>query len=329
MKAVAYSVRPFEKEFLAKANQKRHDITLISNSLSAETVIYAEGKDAIIVSSDEVSASMIECIAALGIKYIATRSAGIDHIDLVAASKYNIQVANVPNYSPQAIAELTAGLAFALNRHIVKAEERSRHFNFRNDELIGFNFYGKTVGLIGLGKIGLAAANIFNGMGCKVIGYDIAFPSNIKHVQPVDFDTLLSSSDIISLHLPLNANTRHIIDYNALKRMKNGVMLINTSRGALIDTAEVVKALENGRIGYLGMDVYEFEKGLFFEDHESDKDKDPLLTNLMRYSNVLVTPHQAYLTRESLQEIANQIIKHLDQWQAANNLNSMINKVIA
>lgn len=316
MKAVAYSIKPFEKEFLAKANQKKHDITLISNSLSLETAIYAEGKDAVIVfTNDDVSAPVIERLAGFGVKYIATRSCRTDQINIEVADKFNIKLANVPFYSPQAVAELTLALAFALNRHIVKAEEQSKHFDFRNDELIGFNFYGKTVGLIGLGKSGLAVANIFNGMGCVVIGYDPAFPETTNNIRQVDLDTLLSSADIISLHLPLNTATKHIINKKALDKMKNGVMLINTERGALINTKDVVVALDNGKIGYLGIDVYEYEKGLFFEDHKSDLEKDPILSRLIDHPNVLVTPHQAYLTREALQEIANQTIKNLDQWQ--------------
>ncbi|BAU53850.1 2-hydroxyacid dehydrogenase [Mucilaginibacter gotjawali] len=316
MKAVAYSIKPFEKEFLAKANQKKHDITLISNSLSLETAIYAEGKDAVIVfTNDDVSAPVIERLAGFGIKYITTRSSSVDQINVAAADKFGIKLANVPYYSPQAVAELTMALAFALNRHIVKAEEQSKHFDFRNDELIGFNFYGKTVGLVGLGKSGLAVANIFNGMGCVVIGYDPAFPENTNNIREVDLDTLFASADIISLHLPLTPGTKHIINKAALEKMKHGVMLINTSRGELINTKDVVVALDNGKIGYLGIDVYEYEKGLFFEDHKNDIDKDPILSRLMDHPNVLVTPHQAYLTREALQEIANQTIKNLDQWQ--------------
>jgi D-lactate dehydrogenase len=317
MKAVAYSIKPFEKEFLAKANQKKHDITLISNSLSLGTTIYAEGKDAVIVfTNDDVSAPVIERLAALGVRYIATRSAGIDHIDAAVSAKYHIKVANVPSYSPQAIAEHTAALAFALNRHIVKAEQHSRNFDFRNDELIGFNFNGKTIGLIGLGNTGLAVANIFKGMGCNVVGFDTTFPGNAENIEQVDLETLLSSADIISLHLPLTPGTNHFIDKKALDKMKNGVMLINTSRGALINTTDVVQALESGKVGYLGIDVYEYEKGLFFEDHEKDILKDPLLAKLMGHPNVIVTPHQAYLTKESLQEIANQTIKNLDLWQS-------------
>ncbi|ASU31952.1 2-hydroxyacid dehydrogenase [Mucilaginibacter xinganensis] len=316
MKAVAYSVKPFEKEFLAKANQKKHDITLISNSLSLETTMYAEGKDAIIVfTNDDVSAKVIDRLADLGIKFIATRSAGTDHIDKVAAAKHHIKLSNVPAYSPQAIAEQTVALAFALNRHMLKAGQNSRNFNFRNDELIGFNFSGKTVGLIGLGNTGLAAAQIFHGMGCNVIGYDSAFPENSPYVQPVELETLYEQADIISLHLPLNPATKYIINKDTIAKMKPGVMLINTSRGALIKTEDILAGLESGQVGYLGIDVYEHEKGLFFEDHENDKVKDPLLEKLMTYENVIVTPHQAYLTKEALQEIANQTIRNLDQWQ--------------
>lgn len=316
MKVVAYSIKPFEKEFLAKANQKKHDITLISNALNQHTVIYAEGKDAVVVfTNDDVSAKVIEKLAGLGIKYIATRSTGVDHIDKEAAAKYNIKIANVPSYSPQAIAEHSVAMALALNRQIVKADRHSHNFDFRNDELIGFNFFGKTVGLIGLGNTGLAAAKIYNGLGCNVIGYDICFPKDAKHIQSVSLDVLLSSADVISLHVPLSESTRHLINNTTLAQMKDGVMLINTSRGAIINTTEVLAALGKGKIGYLGLDVYEFEKGLFFEDHENDADKDRLLQVLMQQPNVLITPHQAYLTKEALQEIANQTIKNIDLWQ--------------
>ncbi|QJD95262.1 2-hydroxyacid dehydrogenase [Mucilaginibacter robiniae] len=316
MKAVAYSVKPFEKEFLAKANQKKHDITLISNPLSFETAAYAEGKDAVIVfTNDDVSAPVVNRLANLGVKYIVTRSTGTDHIDRECAGTHGIKLANVPSYSPQAIAEHTAALALALNRRLVKADEHSHHFDFRNDMLMGFNFYQKTVGLIGIGHIGQAVANIFNGFGCKVIAHDVAFPSSAQNIEQVSLDTLLAQSDIISLHVPLTLDTRYIINKDTLAQMKNCVMLLNTSRGALINTADVLEALDSGKVGYLGIDVYEHEKGLFFEDHEHDTRKDPLLTDLLSRSNVMVTPHQAYLTREAMQEIANQTIRNLDQWQ--------------
>ena len=316
MKAVAYSIKPFEKEYLAKANEKKHDITLISNALSQDTAIYADGKDAVIVfTNDDVSAAVIEKLAKSGVKYIVTRSTGTDHINKEAAAQFGIKIANVPSYSPQAIAEHAVAMAFALNRHLVTADQHSHHFDFRNDELIGFNFAGKTVGLIGLGNTGKAVAKIFNGMGCKVIAYDPAFPADVPYVYPVTLDKLLITADIISLHLPLTPATKHLVKRETIERMKSGVMLINTSRGGLVRTTDVLAALKSGKIGYLGLDVYEFEKGLFFEDHEGDMVKDPLLHSLLNYPNVLITPHQAYLTKEALQEIADQTIKNLDLWQ--------------
>lgn len=316
MKVVAYSIKSFEKEFLAKANQKKHDITLISNALNAETVVYAQGKDAAVVfTNDDVSDTIIKQLAGMGIKYIATRSAGTDHINKEAAASYGIKLANVPVYSPQSIAEHTLALALALSRQVVKAETHSLQFDFRQDELIGFNFYGKTVGLIGLGHIGQATAAAFAGLGCRIIGCDAFFKENLPGIELVSLDELLSQSDIISLHAPLTVNTHHIISKTSLEKMKHGTMLLNTSRGGLLNTADVIAALKTGKLGYLGMDVYEHEKGLFFEDHQNDAVKDKLLTDLMKQPNVLVTPHQAYLTREALQQIADQTIKNLDQWE--------------
>lgn len=316
MKAVAYSVKPFEKEFLAKANQKKHDITLISNPLSFETAAYAEGKDAVIVfTNDDVSAPVVNRLANLGVKYIVTRSTGTNHIDKECAALRGIKLANVPSYSPQAIAEHTVALALALNRHLVKADEHSHHFDFRNDMLMGFNFYQKTVGLIGLGHIGQAVARIFNGFGCRVIAYDVVPYTNLQNIEQVALKEVLSQADIISLHAPLTPETHYLINKDTLAQMKPGVMLLNTSRGGLINTTDMLEALNSGQVGYLGMDVYEHERGLFFEDHEQDTHKDPLLRKLLVKPNVMITPHQAYLTREAMQEIANQTIRSLDQWQ--------------
>ncbi|MBS1520254.1 MAG: 2-hydroxyacid dehydrogenase [Bacteroidetes bacterium] len=316
MKVVAYSINPFEKEFLIRANQKKHDITLISNALSVETAAYAKGKDAVLVfTNDDVSENVIDKLAGMGVKFIATRSKGTDHINKKAAEKRGIKLANVPTYSPQAIAEHTVALALALGRHLIKANERTHDFDFRLNDLIGFNFNGKTVGIIGLGEVGLATANIFRGLGCKVIGHDILLPKNVIDIEIVELGELCRQADIISLHLPVTEQTHHIVNKDTIRLMKPNVMLLNTSRGGLIDTKEVLNALENGKIGYLGLDVYEFEQGLFFEDHEHDKHKDALLKKLIAYPNVLVTPHQAFLTREALQQIANQTIKNLDLWQ--------------
>ncbi len=315
MRVVAYSIRSYEKELLAKANQKKHDITLISNRLSLETVSYAAGKDAILVfTNDDVSAPVIDKLADLGIKYIGTRSVGTDHIDREAAGKRGMKIANVPSYSPQAIAEHAITLALALSRKLIPTVDQSRIFDFRIENHVGFNLYGKTVGLIGLGHIGQAAAAIFKGMGCRVLGHDIDYPQNLAGVEPVTLNELLQKADIISLHLPLTSENQYLINQETLSLMKNGTMLINTARGGLVKTAEVISALESGKLGYFGTDVYEFEKGLFFSDHRSDIIKDPILFKLMSLPNVIVTPHQAFLTQEALNQIAAQTISNLDKW---------------
>lgn len=316
MKTIAYSVKSFEKEPLAIANHKKHDITLISNSLNTETVHFSEGKEAVVVfTCDDLSAPIIEKLAAFGVKYIATRSTGTDHIDCEAAAKHSIKVANVPSYSPQAIAEEAVALAMALSRKLVPTANAVKNFDFTIEQHMGFNFSGKTVGIVGLGNIGKATAQIFNGLGCKVIGYDINFPADAEKIKQVTFDELLAQADIISLHAPLTTATKHLINAETIAQMKKGVMLINTSRGGLVDTKAIIHGLKNGIIGYLGLDVYENEKGLFFENHQSDKQKDNLVQQLLDLPNVLITPHQGFLTVEALQQIMLQTIKNLDQWQ--------------
>jgi D-lactate dehydrogenase len=317
MKVVAFSMRSFEREYLAKANNKVHDITLIGNPLRPETMLYAAGKEAVVVfTNDDVSAPVIVQLAALGVKYIITRSTGMDHIDVVAAEQHGIKIANVPSYSPQAIAEHAITLALALNRHVILADRNSHNFDFRNEELVGFNFSGKTVGIIGLGNTGIAVAKIFNGLGCDVIAYDPFFPTKTRQIAEVTLDELFDKSDIISLHLPLTETSKYLINKTTLDQMKTGVMLINTSRGGLINTDDILVALNSGKIGYLGMDVYEHEQGLFFENHENDNIKDPLLERLLQHTNVIITPHQAYLTKEALQEIADQTINNLNKFAA-------------
>lgn len=317
MKVVAYSIKEFEKDFLERSNQKKHSITLITEPLSLKTISKAQGHEAVMVfTNDDVSAPVINQLADMGIKFIATRSAGMDHIDKKAAEERGIKLANVPVYSPHAIAEHAVALALSLNRHLIPANTHSHDFDFKLDGLLGFTFYGKTVGIMGLGHIGQAVAAIFNGFGCRVIGYDIKVPDNLIKVEVVSFEEVLKQSDIISLHLPLYPETKHIINSSTIEMMKDHVLLINTSRGGLINTEDALKALENGKIGHLGMDVYEYERGLFFEDHQDDSYKDPLLLKLMTNPNVLVTPHQAFLTTEALQQITDQTIKNLDGWEA-------------
>lgn len=316
MKVVAYSIKPFEKEYLIRANQKKHEITLISNPLDVNTTAYAEGKDAVLVfTHDDASAPVIEKLAALGVKFIATRSASTDHIDINAACEKGIKLASLPSYSPQAVAEHAVTMALALNRKIIRSDEMCRNYDFRLDELIGFNFYKKTIGIIGLGHAGQAVAAIFNGFGCKVLGYDPEAHDELENIELVALDMLLALSDIISIHAPLTDATRHIINSSSISAMKDGVMLINVSHGPLINTFDVLNGLDSGKIGYLGLDAYESEKAFFFEDNNSDKNKDKLFKRLIGHPNVLITPNQAFLTREALEEIATQTIQNLDNWQ--------------
>lgn len=314
MKTIVYSTKIVEKDLLISANHNKHDMVLIADDLNVSTTNLAAGKDAVVVfTSDDLAAPVIHKLSEIGVKYIVTRSAGTDHIDKEAAKKFGIKVANLPSYSPEAVAELGVALALTLSRQLIRADKQCRHFNFCLDRLVGFNFHGKTVGLVGLGHIGSATASIYNGLGCKVLGHDILH-KNIKNVTMVDLQTLFRSSDIISLHTPLSPLTRHLINETSLLEMKDGVMIINTARGDLIDTKAALEALKSGKIGYLGLDVYEFEKGLFFEDHEVDGVRDALLSELMKFPNVLISPHQGFLTHEALKEIAMQTINILDRW---------------
>lgn len=319
MKAIFYSTKEVEKPLLVKANKEKHHITFVTETLNSDTVLHASGNDAVVVfTNDYITAPVVNKLAALGIKYIVTRSVGTDHIDKAAAGIHDIKVANIPAYSPQAIAEHTVALALSLSRHLLQANHQCQQYNFTLKGLTGFNFFGKTVGLIGLGHIGTATATIFNGMGCKVLGYDIN-PQNPANVKMVDLDTLYRQADIISLHVPLTPTTNHMINTSTIRKMKKGVMIINTARGGLIKTRDALAALKSKKIGYLGLDVYEFEKGLFFEDHEVDQVRDPLFSELMTFPNVIISPHQAFLTQEALQEIAVQTIKILNRWDSKVN----------
>ena len=314
MKAAAYSIKEFEKPLLEKANQEGHDISYLSLPLNPDTVSYAKGCKAVIVFvNDDLSASTIRNLAQLGVKYIITRSAGTDHIDFNAVQKYGIQAVNIPSYSPEAVAEHAVAMAMTLARKLIISCINSRSFNFKIDDYIGFNFYGKTVGLIGFGRIGKAAARIFSGLGCNVWVYDLE-PVDEPSVRQVNLKILLQSADIISLHVPLTPETSYLINRDTIAKMKKGVMLINTSRGKVLHTEAVLEALKTGQIGYLGLDVYEYEKGLFFEDHQQDVNKDALLTQLLNFSNVLITPHQAFLTKEAVEEIAAQTIMKLNDF---------------
>ncbi|CAH0997452.1 D-lactate dehydrogenase [Emticicia aquatica] len=306
MKIAFFSTKPYDKEFFEK-NKQTHELAFYDVSLNESSVRLAEGFDAICVFvNDIVNATILEKLAQLGIKLIALRCAGFNNVDFEVAKKLNISVVRVPAYSPHAVAEHAVSLIMTLNRKTHKAYNRVREGNFSLEKLIGFDLFQKTIGVIGTGKIGEAFAKIMLGFGCKVIAYDIFKNQNLIDlgVTYSSLDDVLSQSDIISLHCPLTDKTIHLIDNEALEKMKTGVMLINTSRGALIDTQAVVEALKNKKIGYLGLDVYEQESNIFFNDLSEEILIDDTLARLMTFPNVLITSHQGFLTEEALTQIA-------------------------
>ncbi len=308
MKTAVFSTHRFEKDYLLQANLQKHELKLLEVQLNNATVALAEGcKAASIFVNDDASADVLHELKNQGVEFLALRSAGYNHVDLAVAKKLNIRVARVPDYSPYAVAEHSVALMLALNRKLIRAHNRVRELNFTLDGLVGFDMHGKTLGLIGTGKIGSVIAKIMNGFGCKIIANDLYENKELiekYNVKYNDCETLCASSDIISLHLPLTPHTRHIINKKCIDKMKHGVMLINTSRGALINTQDVIDGLKSGRIGYLGIDVYEEEGGLFFEDHSEDILQDDIIARLMSFNNVLITSHQAFLTSTALENIA-------------------------
>ena len=318
MRATVYSAKPYETARLQRFNQGRHELVLQEEGLQPHTASLAAGSEAVILfTSDNASAPVLEQLASLGVKYLALRSAGYDHIDLEAAQKLGLRVAYVPDYSPHAIAEHAVALMLALNRRLLPADRRVREQDFRLDPLIGFDMHGKTVGLIGLGTIGKTTARILRGFGCTLLGYDVKPDEAFAAEQPLTYvplEELLQQSDIVTLHCPLNEHTRYLIDKPQLAQMKPGAMLINTARGAILNTVAAIEALKSGHLGYLGLDVYEHEKGLFFYDHSQEILQDDLFARLLTLPNVLITGHQAFLTETALQNIAEAVLGHLDSW---------------
>lgn len=321
MKVAVFSLHNFEKEYLLKSNGDRHELVLIPVPLSESTVPLAAGCQAVsIFTADDAKAAVLSKLKNLGINYVAIRAAGYNQVDLKKAKELNIKVARVPAYSPYAIAEHTIALILALNRKLMRAHQRVMDLNFSLDGLVGFDMNGKTVGVIGTGKIGTVFIQILRGFGCRVLAYDeFKNPAvqQMSGVEYTDFNTLCEQSDIISLHVPLNDGTRYLINAKTIARMKPGVMLINTSRGALIKTKDVIKALKSHHIGSLGLDVYEEEEGLFFHDHSDDDIlQDDTISRLMTFKNVLITAHQAFLTETALTNIADTTVFNLDCFDA-------------
>lgn len=316
MNVVIYSAHKFEKNYLEKANDGRYQLKYIDNRLTSETAHLSESCEAVsIFVSDDASAPVLRVLAKMGVKFLALRSAGFNNVDLEVAKELNIKVARVPEYSPYAVAEHAVALMLALNRKLVHSHIRVREQNFLLDGLTGFDMNGKTVGIIGTGKIGSVVTKIVHGFGCRLLAYDIVQNEKLKklyQLEYVDLDTIYAQSDIITLHVPLTPETKYMVNESSLNKMKKGVMLINTSRGKLIKTTDVIKALKNKHVGYFGLDVYEQEEGLFFEDHSEDILLDDLISRLMTFSNVLITGHQAFLTDTALRNIAETTIQNLN-----------------
>jgi len=308
MKIALFSSKNFEKPFLEAANKKhQHELVFFETALNEQTAVLTAGFTAIsCFVTDKLSESVLKILAKNGVHLIALRSAGFNHVDLPAAKKLGIGVVRVPAYSPYAVAEFAVGLILTLNRKIHRAYSLVKEHNFLLTGLLGFDVHGKTVGIIGTGKIGTVFARIMQGFGCRLLAFDPQPSEECKKlgVNYVALENIYQNADIISLHCPLTSETRHIINEQAISKMKPDVMLINTGRGALIDTQATIKGLKKGIIGYLGIDVYEEEENLFFRDLSEIIIQDDVFARLQTFPNVVITGHQAFFTREALINIA-------------------------
>jgi D-lactate dehydrogenase len=322
MKVAVFSTKRHDRESLSTANTaagQPHQLSFFEAHLDASTAALATGAPAVCpFVNDRVDRAALTGLREHGVKLIALRSAGFNNVDLNSAEEFGIRVARVPAYSPWAVAEHATALILALNRKTHRAYARIREGNFALDGLLGFDLHGRTVGLVGVGRIGLVVARIMSGFGCTIVAHDPERNPELEALggRYASLDELFSSSDIISLHCPLTPETRHLIDKAALDRMKRGVMLINTSRGAVVDTKALIDGLKSGRIGYLGLDVYEEEGDLFFEDLSDQLIRDDVFARLLTFPNVLITGHQGFFTAEALRAIAETTIANLTAFEA-------------
>ena len=326
MRVAVFSSKSFDRQFLDGANHGRHELHYLDCRLTTATAALARGSAAVcLFANDDANADVTMAFAQMGVELIALRAAGFDNVDLKAARAHGIAVARVPAYSPNAVAEHAFALLLSLNRKVPVAYERIRHGNFSLDGLIGFDLAGKTFGIVGVGNVGSVAATIARGFGCTVLGCDPVQRDDCRGVLDyVSFEELLDRSDIVSLHCPLNEGTRHLIDRAALARLKRGAFLINTSRGAVIETQAVLEALGEGRLGGVALDVYEGEKGLFFEDRSGQPIADDQFARLLAYSNVLITGHQAFFTEDALAEIAETTLQSVKQLSEGGAVDSAV-----
>lgn len=328
MSVAVFSTKSYDKRYLTEAN-RRHgfDLRFFEEGLNPRTAALAEGCDAVCAFvNDNVNSDTVERLAGRGVQLIALRSAGFNHVDLAASRRHGLAVVRVPEYSPHAVAEHCVGLILALNRKIYRAHNRVRESNFSLVGLLGFDVYGKTVGVIGTGTIGTRFAEIITGFGTRVIAVDPYPNARCLEIGVTyhSIDEVLAKSDIVSLHCPLTPETRHLLNAERLSKMKDGVMVINTSRGALIDTPAVIDALKSGKIGYLGLDVYEEEADLFFEDLSEQVLQDDVFSRLLTFPNVLITGHQAFFTEEALIEIADTTLENISEFAHGTELTNAL-----
>ena len=329
MKIAFFDTHPFEKKAFDIANSKNeHEFFYIEPRLTESTALLAKGFVCVCAfANDRLNASVLEILKNGGTQFLALRSAGYNHVDLVAAKRLGIKVARVPEYSPYAIAEHVVALIQTLNRKTHKAYNRVREGNFSLNGLVGFDLHGKTVGIIGTGRIGVALARIMTGFGCTVLLNDLKTNDNIASELGCSYtsvDEIFKRSDIISLHIPLTPQTRHFIDDESLAKMKKGVMLINTGRGALIDSRALINALKSSHVGSAGLDVYEEEEGVFFQDLSGQILSDDVLARLLTFPNVLITSHQGFLTHEALGNIAETTLQNISEFASGKALSNEV-----
>jgi D-lactate dehydrogenase len=321
-----FSTKSYDREFFDKY-VSTHEIIYFEAPLNEQTANLAAGSNAVCVFvNDKLNGSIIAELKKVGVKLIALRCAGFNNVDLAAAKANDIKVVRVPAYSPHAVAEHAVALILTLNRKTHKAYNRVREGNFSLERLTGFDLFGKTVGVIGTGKIGEAFCDIMIGFGCRVLAFDLIENKQLsaKGVEYLPLMDVFQQAVIISLHCPLNEQTKHIINTQTIGMMKEGLMLINTSRGALVDTMAVIQALKTGRIGYLGLDVYEQEEKLFFNDLSENIIQDDVIMRLLSFPNVLITSHQGFFTEEALTKIAQTTLGNIDAFEAGAVLKNVV-----
>ena len=319
LKVALFGAKSYDIESFERRNADRFAIHPIEASLSVATAPAAEGHKAVcIFVNDTCDAKVVKILAGLGVELVALRCAGFNNVDLAACRKRGLSVVRVPEYSPYAVAEHSVGLMLMLNRGLHRAYERNRAGYFVLEGLTGFDMRGKTVGVVGTGKIGRCTADILLGFGCRVVAFD-KYPnqefSRREGVEYVPLERLWADSDIVSLHVPLLPETYHLVNAETIAQMKPGVMLINTSRGGLVDTPALVEGLKSGKVGTAGLDVYEEEAGIFFNDMSSQVLSDDVLARLMTFQNVVVTSHQAFLTHEALRNIADATLASIAEFE--------------